>query len=738
MKRPFAVIGFTYFMALVAAGIIGFTFSLTCAIVCLPAFFVALCFKKLRRSATVPAVLLAVCVAGFSYCFAFAQTAAPVSALAGMRAQVSGQILNDPVREYDRYYYEIRVESTAVENAPTGFKLWLSSKKKLEADAFDRLTATVQFYEPSAKSSYYADGYYICAYIVGEPEVFEADKPFYYNILTLRRYIRNCVLRLLPGDEGGLIIGMLLGDKSGLPAETIDNFRRAGVSHLLAVSGLHLSAFCFMLLWLLKRLRLPRRICSIAAMAGVVFFMALTGFSPSVRRAGIMMLIYLAGGLFRREPDGINSLGFSVLLLTLVNPFSALDCGLLLSFSATLGILIFSGAPMQFVKARVGRIKNRVVRKAVRTLAESVTISFAACLFTMPVQFLVFGEISLVASVSNLLVVFPATSAMLCGGLAVIFSSGWFSFFQYPFGLAAGLIAKYILWCVKVLADVPFAAAAVGQPYLHIWLGGSFVLFGLTLLLFRRASRLRFTAWLSLLCLLVGIFSFQALNFGVTNVAVLDVGNGTCVAVVNRGRAVLIGCGGENLPGTVAGRYLRATGVRKLELLVLPRLAQTEASGLSPLLDSYGCDYLILPDKPETAELFDAQRRLNGYRHVCNNRTSTQIWGDVRIETDSTGDMACVYVKVQDTSFLISSYPGADLKNLPEEWLNADVLICRGVPQASTNGVCAETVIVSDNERGFMSAAAEQSRGVTALSTSGCGNLILSTRGHGDISIVRG
>lgn len=737
MKRPLAIIGFTYLMALVTAGIIGFTFSLTCGIVCLSAFFIALCFKNLRRASTVPLVLFVICIASFSYCFALSRTAVPVSALAGIRTQVSGQILDDPVEEYGRYYYKIEVQNTAVKDAPVGFKLWLSSKKKLEADAFDRLTATVQFYEPTAKTSYYADGYFVCAYVTGEPEIFEGDKPFYYNIIKMRRYIRGCIQSLLPGEEGAVLIGMLLGDKSYLSAETLDSFRRAGTSHLLAVSGLHLSAFCFMLLWLLKRLRLSQRVCSLAAMAGVVFFMALTGFSPSVQRAGIMMLIYSAGGLFGREPDGINSLGFSVLLLTLINPFAALDCSLLLSFSATLGILVFSGAPLQSVKARVAKIKNRFLRRLVRNVAESMTISFAACLFTMPVQLLVFGEISLVALISNLLVVFPATAAMLCGGLTVIFSSGWLSFLKYPFGLAAGLIAKYVLWCVKALADVPFASAAVNQPYLQIWLGGTFVLFGLSILLFRRLSRLRFTAWLSLLSLLVGMLSFQILNFGVTNIAVLDVGNGTCVALVNNGRAVLIGCGGENLPENVAGRYLRGMGIRELDLLILPRITQTESSGLAPLLDSYGCDYLILPDKPETEELLDAQRRLNGYRHICNNRTSTKIWGDTQIETDSADSTACVYIKVHDTSVLISSYPGADLNSLPQEWRSADVFICRGAPRASANGISAETVIISDNERGFMSAAVEQSRGVTALSTSGCGNLILSTRGHGDISVVR-
>ena len=95
------------------------------------------------------------------------------------------------------------------------------------------------------------------------------------------------------------------------------------------------------MLGILTACRLPKRFAAGLTMAGVLCFMALTGFVPSVMRSGIMLLFYLGSQVMRRNADSINSLGLAVFLLGLANPYAAADTGLLLSFSATLGLLLF-------------------------------------------------------------------------------------------------------------------------------------------------------------------------------------------------------------------------------------------------------------------------------------------------------------------------------------------------------------------------------------------------------------
>ncbi len=736
MTRPLAAIGFAYLFVLVCTGILGYNFAVAAGVVCLCMFAVSFCIRNIRQTVLVPVILLTAVVACFSYCYSFSAVVRPVAAMAGSRLTVTGQIMEEPEYTNERYYYLLKVTQTNLSGAPVDFKMRVSSKLKWEAEPFDTVTAQVQTLEQET-SYYWSQGIFLRGYLIGEVSVATAEsRPFYYTIIEVRRYAASALQQMITTEEGGLLVGMLLGDRSHISQQTANDFRDAGVSHLLAVSGMHLSVLSAVLMWLLKRLRIPRRIRVILGMAGVIFFMALTGFSASVNRAGIMMLVYLGAQVFGREPDSMNSLGFSVLLLTLCNPFAALDYGLLLSFAATLGILLFYQKAASWFRIHIEKIKHIYIQKILRKLVGSVLLSLSASALTCPVLLFTYGEISLISPLTNLLVVFPATGAIVCGGFAAFLSAaGWFSFLQYPFGLLAGLLSKYILWCVHWLAGLPLASLPANQNFIFLWLGGTLIIFGIALCLRRNARFLRFTAMLSCVSLLTGILSYQVVYFGVVKIGVLDVGNGTCVAVTYRGRGILIGCGGDSLPENTARNYLKSQGVRQLDLLVIPRLTDSEFSGVSSFMDAVSADGIILPDEEQTRDVLDADRRLALSSLIQTNRASVQLWENINLETNA--DSGCVYLKAGRTGILICTYPSADFYHLPEEWRAADVVIYRGIPQNTAQWMQGKYIVVSDTERGILSAASEQSHGITAVSTSGMGNVVILTRGQGDIMLKR-
>ncbi len=736
MTRPLAAIGFVYLFVLVCTGIFGYNFAVAAGVVCLCMLAVSFCIRNIRQTVLVPAILLTAAVACFSYCYSFSAVVRPVAAMAGSRLTVTGQIMEEPEYANERYYYLLKVTQTNLSGAPVDFKMRVSSKLKWEAEPFDTVTAQVQMLEQEI-SYYWSQGIFLRGYLIGEASVTVAEsRPFYYMVIEARRYAAAALRQMITTEEGELLVGMLLGNRSGISQQTVNDFRDAGVSHLLAVSGMHLSVLSAALMWFLKHLRIPRRIRVIIGMAGVVFFMALTGFSASVNRSGIMMLIYLGAQIFGREADSMNSLGFSVLLLTLCNPFAALDYGLLLSFAATLGILLFYQKAVSWFRIRIEKIKYWYVQKILRKLGESVILSLSASVLTYPVLLFTYGEISLVSPLTNLLIVLPATGAIVCSGFAAFLSAaGWFSFLQYPFGLLAGLLSKYILWCVHWLADLPLASLPANQNFVFLWLGGTLIILGIALCLRRNAHFLRFTAMLSCVSLLTGILSYQVVHLGVVEIGVLDVGNGTCVAVTFRGRGILIGCGGDSLPENTAQNYLKSQGVRQLDLLVIPRLADTEFSGVSSFMDALSADGIILPDGEQTQEVLDADRRLALSGLIQTNCASVELWEKINLETDAGN--GCVYIKAGRTEILICTYPGADFYHLPEEWRAADVVVYRGVSQNTVQWMKGKYMVFSDTERGILSAASEQSRGITAVSTSGMGNVVILTRGQGDIMLKR-
>lgn len=136
------------------------------------------------------------------------------------------------------------------------------------------------------------------------------------------------------------------------------DFRDSGISHLLAVSGTHIVILTGFVMLLLRRLKGKIWIKNLIAAGFVFFFMALTGFTPSVVRAGIMMLVVLFGGILRRQSDPLNSLGLSALLLTVPNPYAAAGIGLLMSFSATLGIILLAGRLDRAMVSRMPDIRS--------------------------------------------------------------------------------------------------------------------------------------------------------------------------------------------------------------------------------------------------------------------------------------------------------------------------------------------------------------------------------------------
>ena len=167
-------------------------------------------------------------------------------------------------------------------------------------------------------------------------------------------------------------------------------------------------------LMLLQATRLRKKLCYLLTCASVVAFMALTGFSSSVMRAGIMLIVFYLGKFFYAKADSLNSLGIATLLLTIVNPFAAGDLGLLLSVSSTLGIILFEGYFEELFKRLAKKLKYGA--KLVEKLAGSVAVTVSATLATMPVIMLSFGRVSLISVVSNLLLVLPTMLMMISSG----------------------------------------------------------------------------------------------------------------------------------------------------------------------------------------------------------------------------------------------------------------------------------------------------------------------------------
>lgn len=261
----------------------------------------------------------------------------------------------------------------------------------------------------------------------------------------------------LSGGDAGLAGTLFVGDKTQLDGIVRRDFVYVGISHLLAVSGTHLSVLIGGLELILKRLTLHKTPRTIILIAVTVLYMGLTGFSASVLRAGLMLILYQLSYFVGREADRVTALFVSVAAIITVSPFAAADVGLLLSFSAMLACITAVDAPPQKLTDALARFaaKGRAARALsafIRSVMLNLIMSLYSILFTLPVMWLNFGRVSLLAPLGTLALLVPITLILYLIPFSLLtFRIPWlWGVFAYPCSWLCRLSAKIVALIAKI------------------------------------------------------------------------------------------------------------------------------------------------------------------------------------------------------------------------------------------------------------------------------------------------
>lgn len=184
--------------------------------------------------------------------------------------------------------------------------------------------------------------YGICKTDVNSLKVLKEDSCFVTNmwINKLRNALKNNLRTLLPSDTASIAIALFLGDSSLIEDTQKQTFSNASLSHVLAISGMHVTYVIVGCSWILNRF--DKRKSKYVFIVFLIFFAQLVGGSPSVIRAVIMSSIMIASKIFYRKSDVINNISISCLIILIMNPYNILNLGFQLSFLGTLGIVLFN------------------------------------------------------------------------------------------------------------------------------------------------------------------------------------------------------------------------------------------------------------------------------------------------------------------------------------------------------------------------------------------------------------
>ncbi len=459
-------------------------------------------------------------------------------------------------------------------------------------------------------TSFTSKGVFLLAYGRGEFTAEEGSRrsPRWYPV-CLRQAMERRIRDLFHGDAAGFLMALLTGDRGEVSEAAYTALTEAGLSHILAVSGMH----CGFLMALAGFLLPDRRLQALLGIPLLAFYAALTGGSPSVLRACVMLSLPLLAILVRRESDGPTSLLAALFLILLANPFAAASVSLQLSFAAMTGILWLSPKVYQWLKN--GKRRGR----GFRFLAVSFSVSMGAMVFTVPLTAYYFGALVLIAPLSAALCLWAASGAFLFG-LASVFAS----FVVPPLGallaLPAQAAAAYILLAAGGLSQVPYHAVYTANPYLKYWIVYVYILFAAAYLA-RRAGRRKYAlaAALAALTLALTVRLGEERYRGGLEILVMDVGQGQSVALASGGRFALVDCGSANswkAPGETAARQLLSMGCRRLDWLVLTHCDSDHISGVTGLLARLEVETLLLPEPEDGPGPQDALRAAAGEHGV--------------------------------------------------------------------------------------------------------------------------
>lgn len=231
------------------------------------------------------------------------------------------------------------------------------------------------------------------------------EKDFIYsNIGKIKSAFVNSTMKFLPNESGVVANAMTVGTKSDISDYTMNTFNYAGTAHLLVVSGLHMTLWTYVLVNLTDKSAKLRKFRTAVGLLWIIFYSCITGFSPSVMRAGTMTAVMLSANSHKRDSDSINSMGLAVAVILVLNPYSVYSASMWLSVLSSLGIIVLNDKIREtiFALPYAEKIADNPI---VNFVLSSVTVSVSSSIFTLPVFILKFSTVSVVSVISNIVMV---------------------------------------------------------------------------------------------------------------------------------------------------------------------------------------------------------------------------------------------------------------------------------------------------------------------------------------------
>ena len=450
----------------------------------------------------------------------------------------------------------------------------------------DEIRAAVKFSSVTESYGEETDTYiskdiYLRGYIADHVTVVSRNENILrYAPKALGKWVRDTLATRVSGRTFAFLSALVTGDKTALYEDIEMNYAltRSGLSHVVAVSGMHVS---FVLAFVL--ILFGNRVGWSVAILAMVMFALMTGMSPSVMRALFMQSLFLLAPVLRRESDGLTAISVPLLVLLFMNPFAVSSVSLQLSFAAMLGMILFTPKLMAWFEEKSSMLDG-LLYKGYYFIAASLSASIAAGIFTLPLCAYHFGSINIISPISNLLILWMIPYCFV-GALLLCVVSLFVPVATEALEWLLDMGVSFVYHCADLIGSFPYAAIYLPVKVTIAWF---IVVYGLFFLVLsmknRKPHHIAIPVAVTIVSILVlcGYARYEGAQ-GVTVTAV-DVGQGQCIIVTDDAHTIMVDCGGDYDAGDEAAKWLYMNGRTQVDALVISHFDRDHVNGIVDLM----------------------------------------------------------------------------------------------------------------------------------------------------------
>ena len=574
---------------------------------------------------------------------------------------LTGIIISE--KQEKQYYNKYKIK---VNHDNQNLRFYITTNKDIELEYGDKITFSGTYIKPEVQRNYkgfdyseYLKQLKICGTIKCE-KIKILEKNQGNNIFQISNQISNKIIlntkKILKEETSSILLGLILGYKLDLDEETQENFRNASMSHILAVSGMHVGYVILGINFIFKNL-IGKRKTNILSILILIFYMFITNFSPSITRAGIMGIIMIFSKLIYRKNDIYTSISISLFLILIYNPFLIQNLGLQLSYGGVIGIILFNKSILKFLKNI--KVKNKLYKYRIRPkiqkyldkIKEIISVSTSVQIFILPIILYNLNIFNPYFLISNLVLSFVIGPIVILGflfiiivclntSIAVIFSP------MIQIGIK-------ILIFISNIGKLPFSKIYIATPSLF-----SILIYYLSLIVIffmykiyssknPNKTQIRIKNLIALVkiklrqnrqkvkyLLAIIIFLIFVINLIPQNLKIhfIDVGQGDSSLIITpQNKTILIDGGGSSSSDFDVGKrtlipYILDRGFSKIDVVIISHFDQDHIGGILTLLQELKIGKVYISKQTEESENYKKfleivnERKIKVYEVVAGNR----------------------------------------------------------------------------------------------------------------------